>query len=122
VMRLLEVVRGEQTSNEVLATAMAIGKKLKKVAVPAGVCDGFVANRMVFQYGRESEFLLEEGATPEQVDAALRKFGMPMGPFSMRDLSGLDIGLAIRTRQRQPLPADHNLRPIADRMAEARRR
>ena len=98
VMRLLEVVRGEKTADDVLATAMAIGKKLKKVAVPVGVCDGFVGNRMVFQYGREAEFLVEEGATPAQVDGALRKFGMAMGPFAMRDLSGLDIGLSIRTR------------------------
>lgn len=119
VMRLLEVVRGEKTSDEVLATAMAIGKKLKKVAVPVGVCDGFVGNRMVFQYGRESEFLLEEGATPEQVDGVLRKFGLAMGPFAMRDLSGLDIGLAIRTRQRQTLPAEFKLPTILDKMAAA---
>ena len=119
VMRLLEVVRGAKTSFEVLATAMAIGKKLKKVSVPVGVCDGFVGNRMVFQYGRESEFLLEEGGTPEQIDGALRKFGLAMGPFAMRDLSGLDIGLAIRTRQRQTLPAEFKLPTILDKMAEA---
>jgi 3-hydroxyacyl-CoA dehydrogenase len=119
VMRLLEVVRGEKTAKDVLATAMAIGKKLKKVAVPVGVCDGFVGNRMVFQYGREAEFLLEEGATPAQVDGALRKFGMAMGPFAMRDLSGLDIGLSIRTRQRETLPAEYKLPVILDRMAEA---
>ncbi|HDZ55546.1 MAG TPA: 3-hydroxyacyl-CoA dehydrogenase [Pseudomonas xinjiangensis] len=119
VMRLLEVVRGEKTANDVLATAMAVGKKLKKVSVPVGVCDGFVGNRMVFQYGRESEFLLEEGATPAQVDGALRKFGMAMGPFAMRDLSGLDIGLSIRTRQRQTLPAEFKLPTILDKMAEA---
>ncbi|MAB42344.1 MAG: 3-hydroxyacyl-CoA dehydrogenase [Pseudomonadales bacterium] len=119
VMRLLEVVRGEKTANDVLATAMAIGKKLKKVSVPVGVCDGFVGNRMVFQYGRESEFLLEEGGTPEQIDGALRKFGLAMGPFAMRDLSGLDIGLAIRTRQRQTLPAEFKLPVVLDKMAEA---
>ena len=119
VMRLLEVVRGEKTANDVLATAMAIGKKLKKVSVPVGVCDGFVGNRMVFQYGRESEFLLEEGGTPEQIDGALRKFGLAMGPFAMRDLSGLDIGLAIRNRQRQTLPAEFKLPVVLDKMAEA---
>ncbi|PKM29454.1 MAG: 3-hydroxyacyl-CoA dehydrogenase [Gammaproteobacteria bacterium HGW-Gammaproteobacteria-11] len=119
VMRLLEVVRGAKTSFEVLATAMAIGKKLKKVSVPVGVCDGFVGNRMVFQYGRESEFLLEEGGTPDQIDGVLRKFGLAMGPFAMRDLSGLDIGLAIRTRQRQTLPAEFKLPTILDKMAEA---
>mgnify|MGYP000698718296 FL=1 len=74
---------------------------------------------MVFQYGREAEFLVEEGATPAQVDGALRKFGMAMGPFAMRDLSGLDIGLSIRTRQRQTLPAEFKLPLVLDKMAEA---
>ncbi|WP_421682724.1 3-hydroxyacyl-CoA dehydrogenase [Stutzerimonas urumqiensis] len=119
VMRLLEVVRGARTSHEVLATAMAIGKKLKKVSVVVGVCDGFVGNRMVFQYGREAEFLLEEGATPGQVDGALRNFGMAMGPFAMRDLSGLDIGQAIRKRQRAELPADRDFPVVSDKLCEA---
>ncbi len=119
VMRLLEVVRGEKTSHEVLATAMAIGKKLKKVSVVVGVCDGFVGNRMVFQYGREAEFLLEEGATPQQVDAALRNFGMAMGPFAMRDLSGLDIGQAIRKRQRATLPAHLDFPTVSDKLCAA---
>lgn len=119
VMRLLEVVRGEKTSHEVLATAMAIGKKLKKVSVVVGVCDGFVGNRMVFQYGREAEFLLEEGATPQQVDGALRNFGMAMGPFAMRDLSGLDIGQAIRKRQRATLPAHLDFPTVSDKLCEA---
>ncbi|TLX60961.1 3-hydroxyacyl-CoA dehydrogenase [Stutzerimonas nosocomialis] len=119
VMRLLEVVRGERTSHEVLATSMALGKTLKKVAVVVGVCDGFVGNRMVFQYGREAEFLLEEGATPQQVDAALRDFGMAMGPFAMRDLSGLDIGQAIRKRQRATLPAGLDFPTVSDKLCEA---
>ncbi|EWC41685.1 3-hydroxyacyl-CoA dehydrogenase NAD-binding domain-containing protein [Stutzerimonas stutzeri] len=119
VMRLLEVVRGEKTSDDVLATAMAIGKQLKKVSVVVGVCDGFVGNRMVFQYGREAEFLLEEGATPQQVDAALRNFGMAMGPFAMRDLSGLDIGQAIRKRQRATLPAHLDFPTVSDKLCEA---
>jgi len=119
VMRLLEVVRGEKTSHEVLATAMAIGKKLKKVSVVVGVCDGFVGNRMVFQYGREAEFLLEEGATPQQVDGALRNFGMAMGPFAMRDLSGLDIGQAIRKRQRATLPAHLDFPTVSDKLCAA---
>ena len=119
VMRLLEVVHGEKTSHEVLATAMAIGKKLKKVSVVVGVCDGFVGNRMVFQYGREAEFLLEEGATPQQVDGALRNFGMAMGPFAMRDLSGLDIGQAIRKRQRATLPAHLDFPTVSDKLCEA---
>ncbi|EXF44520.1 enoyl-CoA hydratase [Pseudomonas sp. BAY1663] len=119
VMRLLEVVRGEKTSHAVLASAMAIGKRLKKVAVVVGVCDGFVGNRMVFQYGREAEFLLEEGATPQQVDAALRNFGMAMGPFAMRDLSGLDIGQAIRKRQRATLPAHLDFPTVSDKLCAA---
>lgn len=119
VMRLLEVVRGGRTSDEVLATAMAIGKQLKKVSVVVGVCDGFVGNRMVFQYGREAEFLLEEGATPQQVDAALRNFGMAMGPFAMRDLSGLDIGQAIRKRQRATLPAHLDFPTVSDKLCAA---
>ena len=119
VMRLLEVVRGEKTSHEVLATAMAIGKQLKKVSVVVGVCDGFVGNRMVFQYGREAEFLLEEGATPGQIDGALRNFGMAMGPFAMRDLSGLDIGQAIRKRQRADLPVDRDFPTVSDKLCEA---
>ena len=119
VMRLLEVVRGKRTSDEVLATAMATGRKLKKVAVVVGVCDGFVGNRMLFQYGREAEFLLEEGATPQQVDAALRNFGMAMGPFAVRDLAGLDIGQAIRKRQRETLPAHLEFPTVADRLCAA---
>lgn len=119
VMRLLEVVRVAKTSHEVLATAMAVGKQLKKVSVVVGVCDGFVGNRMVFQYGREAEFLLEEGATPGQVDGALRNFGMAMGPFAMRDLSGLDIGQAIRKRQRAELPADRDFPTVSDKLCEA---
>lgn len=119
VMRLLEVVRGRQTSHEVLASAMAIGRKLKKVAVVVGVCDGFVGNRMLFQYGREAEFLLEEGATPQQVDAVLRNFGMAMGPFAVRDLSGLDIGQAIRKRQREILPKHLEFPTVADRLCAA---
>ncbi len=119
VMRLLEVVRGEKTSHAVLASAMAIGKRLRKVAVVVGVCDGFVGNRMVFQYGREAEFLLEEGATPQQVDGALRDFGMAMGPFAMRDLSGLDIGQAIRKRQRVTLPPHLDFPTVSDKLCAA---
>lgn len=119
VMRLLEVVRGRHTSAEVLATAMRLSKTLNKVAVVVGVCDGFVGNRMLFQYGREAEFLLEEGATPEQVDAALRNFGLVMGPNAMRDLSGLDIGWSIRKRQRESLPAGYPLPVVLDKLCEA---
>jgi 3-hydroxyacyl-CoA dehydrogenase len=99
VMRLLEVVRGDKTARDVLATVMALGKKIKKTAVVSGVCDGFIGNRMIEQYGRQSGFLLDEGCTPEQVDKAMEKFGFAMGPFRMWDLAGNDIGWAIRKRR-----------------------
>lgn len=92
VMKLLEVVRGEKTAPDALATAMAIGKKIGKVAVVAGVCDGFIGNRMLKPRQVEAMNLLMEGATPAQVDKVHVEFGMPMGPFQMSDLAGVDIG------------------------------
>ncbi|CAN5375289.1 3-hydroxyacyl-CoA dehydrogenase NAD-binding domain-containing protein [soil metagenome] len=92
VMKLLEVVRGAKTSDDVLATVMALSKKIKKVAVVAGVCDGFIGNRMLKPRQIEAMKLLMEGATPEQVDRVHVEFGMPMGPFQMSDLAGVDIG------------------------------
>ncbi len=99
VMKLLEVIRGEKTAKDVLATVMAAAKKIKKTAVVSGVCDGFIGNRMIEQYGRQGGFLLDEGCTPAQVDKAMEKFGMAMGPFRMGDLAGNDIGWAIRKRR-----------------------
>ena len=99
VMRLLEVVRGEKTGKDVLATVMALGKKIRKTTVVSGVCDGFIGNRMIEQYSRQAGFLLDEGCTPEQVDKAVEKFGFAMGPFRMGDLAGNDIGWAIRKRR-----------------------
>jgi 3-hydroxyacyl-CoA dehydrogenase len=99
VMKLLEVVRGEKTAKDVLATVMAVAKKIRKTAVVSGVCDGFIGNRMIEQYSRQAGFLLEEGATPAQVDKAVEKFGFAMGPFRMGDLAGNDIGWAIRKRR-----------------------
>jgi 3-hydroxyacyl-CoA dehydrogenase len=104
VMKLLEVVRGEQTAKDVLATVMALGKQIKKTAVVSGVCDGFIGNRMIEQYSRQAGFLLDEGATPQQVDRAIEKFGFAMGPFRMGDLAGNDIGWAIRKRRAQERP------------------
>ena len=92
VMKLLENVRGDKSSDSVVATTMAIGKKIKKVSVMVGVCPGFVGNRMLFMRGAEAERMLMEGATPAQIDSVLYNFGFPMGPFSMSDLAGLDIG------------------------------
>ena len=99
VMKLLEIVRGEKTAKDVLATTMALSKKIKKTGVVSGVCDGFIGNRMIEQYGRQAGFLLEEGCLPEQVDKAIEKFGFAMGPFRMGDLAGNDIGWAIRKRR-----------------------
>ncbi|MGO4377882.1 3-hydroxyacyl-CoA dehydrogenase NAD-binding domain-containing protein [Pseudoduganella sp. RAF19] len=99
VMKLLEIVRGKATGKDVLATALALSKKLKKTGVVSGVCDGFIGNRMIEQYFRQAGFLLEEGASPEQVDRAIEKFGFPMGPFRMSDLAGNDIGWYIRKRR-----------------------
>ena len=99
VMRLLEIVRGGKTGKDVLATSMALSKKIKKTGVVSGVCDGFIGNRMIEQYSRQAGFLLEEGCTPEQVDRAVEKFGFAMGPFRMGDLAGNDIGWYIRKRR-----------------------
>jgi 3-hydroxyacyl-CoA dehydrogenase len=99
VMKLLEVVRGEKTGKDVMATVMALAKKIRKTAVVSGVCDGFIGNRMIEQYSRQAGFLLEEGCTPQQVDKAVEKFGFAMGPFRMGDLAGNDIGWAIRKRR-----------------------
>jgi 3-hydroxyacyl-CoA dehydrogenase len=99
VMKLLEIVRGKQTGKDVLATTLALSKKLKKTGVVSGVCDGFIGNRMIEQYSRQAGFLLEEGCLPEQVDKAVEKFGFAMGPFRMGDLAGNDIGWYIRKRR-----------------------
>ncbi|MBS0454698.1 MAG: enoyl-CoA hydratase/isomerase family protein [Proteobacteria bacterium] len=117
VMKLLEVVRGAKTGKDVLATVMAIGKKIKKTAVVSGVCDGFIGNRMIEQYSRQAGFLLDEGATPQQVDKAIEKFGFAMGPFRMGDLAGNDIGWAIRKR-RAVERADMKYSRTADKLCE----
>lgn len=117
VMKLLEVVRGEHTAHDVLATVMALAKKIKKTAVVSGVCDGFIGNRMIEQYGRQAGFLLDEGCTPQQVDKAMEKFGMAMGPFRMGDLAGNDIGWAIRKRRYEEKP-DMKYSKTADLLCE----
>ena len=95
VMRLLEIVRGQHTAADVLATVLALGKKLGKVGVLAGNCRGFIGNRMIHVYAREAQFLVEEGAPVEEVNAALYDFGMPMGPLAMCDLVGNDVMVQI---------------------------
>ncbi len=96
IMKLLEVVRAAKTADDVLVTGLKLGQRLGKTAIVSGVCHGFIGNRMFSQYNREADFLLQEGATVDQVDKALYDFGMAMGSFSVRDLAGLDIGWAMR--------------------------
>ena len=117
VMKLLEVVRGAKTAKDVLATVMALAKKIKKTAVVSGVCDGFIGNRMIEQYSRQAGFLLDEGCTPAQVDKAIEKFGFAMGPFRMGDLAGNDIGWAIRKRRDVEKP-DMRYSKTADLLCE----
>ena len=117
IMKLLEVVRGKATAKDVLATIMGVAKRIKKTAVVSGVCDGFIGNRMIEQYSRQAGFLLEEGATPQQVDKAIEKFGFAMGPFRMGDLAGNDIGWAIRKRRYQEKP-DMKYSKTADLLCE----
>src|SRR5438128_3719221 len=117
VMRLLEVVRGKQTGKDVLATTMKLGKQLKKVPVVSGVCDGLIGNRMLEKYVQQSLFLLDEGASPQQIDGALAKWGMAMGPFTMYDMAGNDIGWEIRKRRAKERP-DFVYGRFADRIAE----
>jgi 3-hydroxyacyl-CoA dehydrogenase len=99
VMRLLEIVRGAKTSKPVLASAMKLSKRLRKVGIVSGVCDGFIGNRMMEEYVRQAFFLVDEGAAPQDVDKALQDWGMAMGPFAMLDMAGQDIGWAVRKRR-----------------------
>jgi 3-hydroxyacyl-CoA dehydrogenase len=104
VMRLLEVVRGRATAPDVLASALALARTMGKTAVVARVCDGFIGNRMIGAYLQQAGFLLDEGASPRQVDAVMEGFGFAMGPFRMSDLAGNDIGWAVRKRHRIERP------------------
>jgi 3-hydroxyacyl-CoA dehydrogenase len=119
VMKLLENVRGKRSSPQAIRTVMELGKRLGKVPVLAGNADGFIGNRMLQFYSYAAEFLLEEGATPEQVDRAVEDFGFAMGPFAVRDLAGNDVGLLIRKARR--LPADERRSPILERLVAAGR-
>ena len=118
VMKLMENVRGDRTSKQTIATVMGLSKALGKVGVLVGVCDGFVGNRMLHAYTRQANFLLEEGALPRQVDKVMYDFGLPMGPFAMGDLAGLDVSWRIRRHQAKTRPSDERTSPIADRICE----
>jgi 3-hydroxyacyl-CoA dehydrogenase len=118
VMKLLEVVRGARTGADVIATCMAAAQRIGKIPVLVGVCEGFVGNRMLTGYWREAGFLLEEGATPQQIDGALTRFGMAMGPLAMADLAGMDINWATRKRLAPSRPAHLRYSKVADRICE----
>ncbi|MFZ2871561.1 3-hydroxyacyl-CoA dehydrogenase NAD-binding domain-containing protein, partial [Zavarzinia sp.] len=121
VMRLLEVVRADRTGDETLATALALARTIGKLAVVAGVCDGFIGNRIFSAYRRQCEFLLEEGATPEAVDAALEAFGFAMGPFAVADMAGLDISWSRRKRLAASRDPRERYSTVADTLCEAGR-
>jgi 3-hydroxyacyl-CoA dehydrogenase len=118
IMRLLEIVRGGATSARTIATAMALARRLKKVGVLVGICDGFVGNRMYHHYTRQAQFLLEEGALPGQVDKVIYDFGFAMGPFAVGDVAGLDVSWRIRQRRAETRPTEERYSPIADRLCE----
>lgn len=117
VMRLLEIVRGQDTGDDVIAASLAFAKSIGKLGVVVGNCFGFVGNRMLYGYGRESQLLLLEGASPQQIDAALSNWGMAMGPNAVGDLAGLDVGHRVR-QERDDLPDDARYYRVADMLAE----
>ena len=117
VMRLLEIVKAKKTRPDVLATVMSLARRIGKTAVVSGVCDGFIGNRMINKYSQQALLLLEEGASPQQVDRALEQFGFAMGPFRMSDLAGNDISWHIRKRHYDEHPKRRHMR-IADRVCE----
>jgi 3-hydroxyacyl-CoA dehydrogenase len=118
VMRLLELVRGAKTSRETIATSSELSRRIAKVWVLAGNCDGFIGNRMLAPYLREAEFLVEEGATPQQVDKVIYDFGFAMGPFAMQDLAGLDVGWRIRKGKAATRRKDLRYSHVGDRLCE----
>ena len=117
IMRLLEIVRGKATADDVIASSLALAKRLKKFGVVVGNCNGFVGNRMLYNYGRENQFLLLEGAAPEFIDKTMFDWGMAMGPNAVGDLAGLDVGYKVR-QERDDLPTDPGFYRIADMLAE----
>jgi 3-hydroxyacyl-CoA dehydrogenase len=118
VMKLLEIVKTPDTAPEVLATGFALGKRLRKISVLSGICDGFIGNRMLAAYRREAEYLLADGALPHEVDAAARGAGLPMGPFELQDLTGLQIAWANRKRQAATRDPNERYERIADTLCE----
>jgi 3-hydroxyacyl-CoA dehydrogenase len=120
IMRLVEIIRGRASSPAAIATAMAVARRTDKIGIVVGNCFGFTGNRMLYAYGRENQLMLLEGASPTQIDAALRTFGMAMGPNAVGDLAGLDVGYRVR-RERRDRPTDPRYYRVADLLAEAGR-
>lgn len=121
VMKLLELIVTDRASDRALATGLALGKRLRKLTVPAGVCDGFIGNRILSSYRRDTDAILQDGATPSQIDQAMRDFGFPMGIFEMQDLAGLDISWAMRKRRAATRDPDERYVDIADTLCQAGR-
>ena len=122
IMKLVEVIRADATSEQTMATALSLSARLGKIPVEAGVCDGFIGNRILTRYRQICDVMLIEGALPAQVDAAMTNFGMAMGPYSVQDLSGLDIAYANRRRKNLKQASDIRYVPIADQMVETLKR
>lgn len=116
VMTLLEIVRAEKTEKDVIATVLDLSARIRKTGVVVGVCDGFVGNRMLAPFWRQGDFLVEEGASPQDVDRVMEEFGFRMGPFRVSDLAGLDISWAIEKRRAETRPADERFSPLLDRI------
>lgn len=121
IMRLLEVVNGKETAPDVLATALSLGKRLGKLPIVSGVTEGFIGNRIFSAYRREAEYMLEDGAWPQEIDAALEAYGFPMGPFAVFDMAGLEIAWARRKRQAATRDPSERYVVIPDRLCEAGR-
>ncbi|HEX6121032.1 MAG TPA: 3-hydroxyacyl-CoA dehydrogenase family protein, partial [Dongiaceae bacterium] len=121
VMRLIEIVRGARTATDVLATGLAVAKRLRKLPIVCGVTEGFIGNRIFSAYRREAEFLLEDGALPHEIDAAMEAYGFAMGPFAVFDLAGLEIAWARRKRQAATRDPRARYVEIADKLCEAGR-
>lgn len=118
IMKLLELVIPKAASPTAIATGVALGKRLRKITVPAGVCDGFIGNRIMSAYRRTCDYMIEDGAMPEDIDAAMREFGFPMGIYQMQDLAGLDISWAMRKRRAATRDPQERYVDIADRLCE----
>ncbi len=121
IMKLVEVVRGKASTPDAVASGMALVRRIGKVGVVAGNCDGFIANRSLQFYTGQAEFLMEQGARPEQIDRVAEEFGMPMGPVAMRDMAGLDVAALVREVRAKTLPPEERLSPLIEKMVEAGR-